>query len=112
MTIRDFMNYLKYIEHAAENLQFFLWFHDYNTRFNNLRESERDVIKVGTVIVRRVVFILAAPEKRRQKIAVDAFVVMQWHLSFGVAHGIDGSGLTHGGQFLAQSFGRPTPKGR
>ncbi len=36
----------------------------------------------------------------------------QWHLSFGVAHGIDGSGLTHGGQFLAQSFGRPTPQAR
>lgn len=35
------MNYLKYIEHAAENLQFYLWFHDYSARFNNLAESER-----------------------------------------------------------------------
>ena len=34
---------------------------------------------------------------------------VQWHLSFGVAHGIDGSGLKHGGQFLAQSFGMRTP---
>lgn len=24
MTVRDFMNYLVYVEHAAENLQFFL----------------------------------------------------------------------------------------
>jgi hypothetical protein len=33
MTIRDFMNYLIYIEHAAENLQFFLWHRDYVKRF-------------------------------------------------------------------------------
>jgi phospholipase/carboxylesterase len=41
-----------------------------------------------------------------------ADIPTQWHLSFGIGHGIDGSGLTHGGQFLAQSFGRPTPQGR
>jgi phospholipase/carboxylesterase len=28
----------------------------------------------------------------------------QWHLSFGIGHGIDAGGLTHGGLFLAQSF--------
>ncbi|KAL2209041.1 hypothetical protein CC79DRAFT_1341463 [Sarocladium strictum] len=33
MTVRDFMNYLVYIEHSAENLQFFLWFRDYEKRF-------------------------------------------------------------------------------
>lgn len=33
MTVRDFMNYLVYIEHSAENLQFFLWFRDYERRF-------------------------------------------------------------------------------
>lgn len=27
------MNYLVYIEHSAENLQFFLWYNDYNQRF-------------------------------------------------------------------------------
>jgi hypothetical protein len=35
------MNYLKYIEHAAENLQFFLWFRDYSARFNDLADGER-----------------------------------------------------------------------
>ena len=35
------MNYLKYIEHSAENLQFYLWFYDYSARFNNLSEGER-----------------------------------------------------------------------
>ncbi|KAI1766768.1 hypothetical protein GGR53DRAFT_518851 [Hypoxylon sp. FL1150] len=33
-TIRDFMNYLLYVEHAAENLQFLLWYRDYIRRFN------------------------------------------------------------------------------
>ncbi len=35
------MNYLIYIEHAAENLQFFLWYRDYTKRFLELPESER-----------------------------------------------------------------------
>ncbi|KAK3298525.1 uncharacterized protein B0H64DRAFT_77390 [Chaetomium fimeti] len=32
-TIRDFMNYLLYVERSAENLQFFLWYRDYERRF-------------------------------------------------------------------------------
>jgi hypothetical protein len=35
------MNYLKYIEMSAENLQFYLWLRDYSKRFNQLPESER-----------------------------------------------------------------------
>lgn len=34
MTVRDFMNYLIYVEHSAENLQFYLWYQDYVKRFN------------------------------------------------------------------------------
>jgi hypothetical protein len=40
-TLRDFMNYLKYIEHAAENLQFYLWLRQYTEKFNALPDSER-----------------------------------------------------------------------
>ncbi|KAI7463760.1 hypothetical protein KC357_g8148 [Hortaea werneckii] len=40
-TTRDFMNYLKYIEHSAENLQFYLWFRDYTARWDALPESEK-----------------------------------------------------------------------
>ncbi|KAF2800732.1 hypothetical protein K505DRAFT_263316 [Melanomma pulvis-pyrius CBS 109.77] len=40
-TVRDFMNYLKYIELAAENLQFFLWYRDYTNRFNELPERDQ-----------------------------------------------------------------------
>jgi phospholipase/carboxylesterase len=34
-----------------------------------------------------------------------AEIPSQWHLSFGVGHGIDAGGLRHGGLFLAQAFG-------
>ena len=35
------MNYLMYIEHSAENLQFYLWYRDYLKRFNELPPNER-----------------------------------------------------------------------
>jgi phospholipase/carboxylesterase len=34
-----------------------------------------------------------------------AEIPCQWHLSFGVGHGIDVGGLRHGGLFLASAFG-------
>lgn len=37
------MNYLIYIEHAAENLQFYLWYQDYVKRFSALPASEREL---------------------------------------------------------------------
>ncbi|KAF5512481.1 hypothetical protein CGCA056_v012567 [Colletotrichum aenigma] len=39
-TVRDFMNYLVYIELAAENLQFFLWHRDYTKRFQEAKTSD------------------------------------------------------------------------
>ncbi|KAI1499993.1 hypothetical protein F5X99DRAFT_430067 [Biscogniauxia marginata] len=39
-TIRDFMNYLIYIEHSAENLQFFIWYRDYVKRFNEATATD------------------------------------------------------------------------
>ena len=35
----------------------------------------------------------------------NAEIPSQWHLSFGVGHGIDVGGLRHGGLFLAKAFG-------
>ena len=37
------MNYLMYIERAAENLQFFLWYRDYCKRFAALPLNERNL---------------------------------------------------------------------
>jgi hypothetical protein len=39
-TVRDFMNYLLYVEHSAENLQFFLWFRDFSKRFDEANTSD------------------------------------------------------------------------
>jgi phospholipase/carboxylesterase len=33
-----------------------------------------------------------------------AGIPVQWHISFGVGHGIDAGGLRHGGQFLARAL--------
>ncbi|PGH10799.1 hypothetical protein AJ79_05272 [Helicocarpus griseus UAMH5409] len=40
-TLRDFMNYLIYVERNAEYLQFFLWHRDYSRRFALIAESQR-----------------------------------------------------------------------
>ncbi|KAF2839878.1 hypothetical protein M501DRAFT_932495 [Patellaria atrata CBS 101060] len=49
LTIRDFMNYLKYIELSAENLQFYLWHRDYTKRFAALPENEQVLSKEWTI---------------------------------------------------------------
>ncbi|KAK3671521.1 hypothetical protein LTR78_008620 [Recurvomyces mirabilis] len=47
-TVRDFMNYLKYIEHSAENLQFFLWYRAYCAKWDALPQSERALAPIWT----------------------------------------------------------------
>ena len=42
------MNYLIYIELAAENLQFFLWYKDYVRRFDLLPENEKKLAPIWT----------------------------------------------------------------
>ncbi|MCJ1471371.1 hypothetical protein MMC13_000010 [Lambiella insularis] len=41
MSLEDFMDYLVYISHDAENLQFYLWLQDYKNRFDALPASEK-----------------------------------------------------------------------
>lgn len=43
------MNYLKYIELSAENLQFFLWLQSYMKRFNELPDNEKVLSPEWTV---------------------------------------------------------------
>lgn len=47
-TVRDFMNYLIYIERSAENLQFFLWYRDYCQRFSQLSASDSSLAREWT----------------------------------------------------------------
>lgn len=42
-TVRDFMNYLIYIEHSAENLQFLLWYRSYLERFPKANTADLDL---------------------------------------------------------------------
>jgi hypothetical protein len=42
-SLRDFMDYLKYVSRDAENLQFYLWLQDYTKRFNELKASEKSL---------------------------------------------------------------------
>ncbi|KAI9842404.1 MAG: hypothetical protein M1838_003156 [Thelocarpon superellum] len=49
-TTRDFMNYLLYVELAAENLQFFLWHRDYCRRFEEIPASEKALAPEWTAI--------------------------------------------------------------
>ncbi|PHH74361.1 hypothetical protein CDD80_3122 [Ophiocordyceps camponoti-rufipedis] len=48
MTVRDFMNYLIYVEHAAENLQFWLWYRDYVKRFASADTADLDLAPIWT----------------------------------------------------------------
>ena len=40
-SLQDFMEYLVYVTHDAENLQFYLWLKDYSLRFEAAPESDR-----------------------------------------------------------------------
>lgn len=42
-TVRDFLNYLIYIEHSAENLQFSLWLRNYTTHFHAATTADMDL---------------------------------------------------------------------
>lgn len=40
-SLQDFLNYLTYVTHDAENLQFYLWMVDYFQRFRNAPKTEK-----------------------------------------------------------------------
>ena len=40
-SLEDFMGYLLYVSHEAENLQFYLWLQDYTKSFDKLPQHEQ-----------------------------------------------------------------------
>ncbi|KAF2098009.1 hypothetical protein NA57DRAFT_66491 [Rhizodiscina lignyota] len=78
-TVREFMNYLKYIEHAAENLQFFLWHRDYTRRFEALPASERKLSPEWTLQQAEAEALAAQtqPRARAKKISPEAVAVFK-----------------------------------
>jgi hypothetical protein len=61
------MDYLVYIEHNAENLQFYLWYRDYERRFNALPENEKALSPVW-IPEKEVPTLAKDPEKEAAKI--------------------------------------------
>ncbi|EEQ30240.1 hypothetical protein McanCB56680_001237 [Microsporum canis] len=73
----DFMNYLIYVERAAENLQFYLWYQDYIQRFAALSESQWALSPPWSEEQRKKVIKLNNQAKERAKCApsiVGAFM--------------------------------------
>lgn len=85
-TVRDFMNYVKYVEHSAENLQFFLWYRDYCARFEQLPQSERALSPIWTA------------EKAEAEAAVNAGHNRSKHVEPGIAAVLKGTDFAEGGQ--------------
>lgn len=71
------MNYLKYIEHAAENLQFFLWHRDYTKRFNELPESERALSPEWTLAQVEAEALATQTQGRQKKLSPTAAAVFK-----------------------------------
>lgn len=61
------MDYLVYIEHNAENLQFFLWYRDYERRFYDLPEKERALSPEWIPETKEVPNLAKDPEKEATK---------------------------------------------
>lgn len=61
------MDYLVYIEHNAENLQFFLWYRDYERRFNALPEMERALSPEWVPDTKEIPNLAKDPEKEATK---------------------------------------------
>jgi hypothetical protein len=61
------MDYLIYIEHNAENLQFFLWYRDYERRFYDLPGKERVLSPEWIPETKEVPKLAKDPEKEAMK---------------------------------------------
>jgi hypothetical protein len=42
-TVHDMLRYLRFVEHSAEHLEFYLWHEDYTKRFEALSAEEKDL---------------------------------------------------------------------
>lgn len=76
-TVRDFMNYLKYIELSAENLQFFLWYRDYVKRFDALPANEKALSPEWTVEQAEAEAVAAQAQTRQKPVAPAAAAVLK-----------------------------------
>ncbi|KIW51418.1 hypothetical protein PV05_10139 [Exophiala xenobiotica] len=77
VTTREFMDFLRYIEHDAENLQFYLWHRDYCKRFAELPVSEQKLSPEWTAEQALAERTNAEKEKLPRKVANSAAAVLK-----------------------------------
>ncbi|KAJ9615373.1 hypothetical protein H2200_001448 [Cladophialophora chaetospira] len=77
VSTREFMDFLRYIEYDAENLQFYLWFKDYCKRFDELPESERKLAPEWTAEDALAERTMSEKEKLPKKIGGSAAAVLK-----------------------------------
>lgn len=71
------MNYLKYIEHAPENLQFFLWLHQYTDKFEALPASERALSPEWTMSMQESEKLANEQKNRPMKVSADTAAALK-----------------------------------
>ena len=71
------MDFLRYIEYDAENLQFFIWYRDYCRRFDELPEREKKLAPVWTAEQALAEKTSAEKEKLPKKLASSAADVLK-----------------------------------
>src|SRR5690349_21433109 len=71
------MDFLRYIEFDAENLQFYLWYGDYCKRFDELQESEKKLAPEWTAEQALAEKTMAEREKLPKKVASAAAAVLK-----------------------------------
>jgi hypothetical protein len=73
------MDFLKYVEHSAENLQFFLWFKDYTKRFDQLPESESALSPEWTEAQEETEKAAYQSQLKQKPLAVEAKDILSSH---------------------------------
>jgi len=71
------MNYLKYIEHAAENLQFYLWHQAYTKEFEELPASEKSLFPEWTLSKAESEALASQNYMRQMKISADTAATLK-----------------------------------
>jgi hypothetical protein len=83
------MNYLKYIEHDAENLQFYLWYRGYCQRFESLPAGEQALSPEWTASQAEADAQAAQPGRRKKVDPAIASVFRGTDFADGVAQPVD-----------------------
>lgn len=71
------MNYLKYIERSAENLQFFLWLRAYSQKFSELPEAERQLSPEWTLSELETEQAAAQSQARKMNVSADTAAALK-----------------------------------